>query len=956
MNAGVEDTTKPLFEPLTRREQEILEMLAEGLTSREMAERLTLAVSSVRWYIQQIYSKLGVNGKRQAVVRADELGLLRQRSSNLAATAGFTTPALRARQPCRNNLPLQLTSFIGREVEIVALRQLITAGPARLVTLTGSGGVGKTRLALHTAEEVLDDFTDGVWLVELAPLADPGLVAQAAASTLGLPQQSGQTVTQVLCEHLQPKHLLLVLDNCEHVVSAAAELANTLLRACPRVYILATSREILGVDGETAFRCPSLSLPDPQHLAPAAELVQSDAVHLFVERAQANMPGFSLTEANSVFVARICMRLDGIPLAIELAAARVRLLSLEQIASRLEADFRLLTGGSRTALPRHQTLNALIDWSYRLLSEKERRLLLRLSVFAGGWTLEAAEAVCCDQGEGCLAGEEILDLLGQLVDKSLVFMPADASGEQPRYRMLETIRQYAHAKLVSDPSIAEGETAAVRQRHLDYIFWLALQAKPHLRGKNQWLWLDRMDLELDNIRLASDWALENDIQKGLQLATALEWFWHLRNHSREGIDWLERLLAAEAAAGIGMAMSGNQSRSLGRSIARGKALNSLGKMKINWVGGENVVPLLEEARAIFEEQGDLYQIDLAISQGLLAQTEVDLDRAVAGINQASDLLRKAGDDFLVIDNLDVMVRLNINRGDLAQARSNAEECLARSRKIDDVDDEAFSLALLGILELISGTSYQAALFLGEAQSCFDIVGNQIFSTLIVGTQALVAMSAGNYLKATQLNEAYLALSIKMNDKGLMLDAMTSLGWADWALKDYDQSIRQCDESLALARELQPVVGIMTEYMANAAIYILGRVALSRGNYSLAYDYLKTVLLAFDVEKNSSWKNFIWIPFGFTAAMQYFTFLAIHALGILASTQHQHQRAATLFGVQAEVYARQKNTLSLAEREEYEQALASTRAALGEEVLAAAWEKGRAMTLQQAVGYAVEAQD
>ncbi len=453
INGSDDESEESLHEPLTRREQEILGLLAEGLTSSEMADRLTLAVSSVRWYIQQIYGKLGVNGKRQAITRAGELGLLRSETLN-SAIITKTNP---------NNLPAQLTSFIGRETEIESLRRLITAGPTRLVTLTGSGGVGKTRLAIRTAEELLVDFVDGVWLVELAPLADPGLVAQAAATALGFPPAPGQTSTQVLCDHLRnKKHLLLIFDNCEHVVSATAELVDSLLRTCPRLCILATSREILGVSGETPFRCPSLSLPDPNHLPPLPELAQSEAIRLFTERAQTTSSGFNLTEANAALITQICRRMDGIPLAIELAAARVRFLSIEQIASRLEADFRLLTGGSRTALPRHQTLKALIDWSYHLLSEKERRLMLRLSTFAGGWTLEAAENVCADLHNGMLIRTEILDVLGQLVDKSLVVMSADAQGDAPegypRYRMLETLRQYAHEKMANDPSIEVGES------------------------------------------------------------------------------------------------------------------------------------------------------------------------------------------------------------------------------------------------------------------------------------------------------------------------------------------------------------------------------------------------------------------------------------------------------------------------------------------------------------------
>jgi predicted ATPase/DNA-binding CsgD family transcriptional regulator len=937
----------PLLEPLTRREQEIMDLLAEGLTSREMAERLTLAVSSVRWYIQQIYGKLGVNGKRQAITRAGELGLLRSEGSNSAI--------IKKMNP--NNLPAQLTSFIGRETEIKTLGQLFTAGPTRLVTLTGSGGVGKTRLAIRAAEELLDDFVDGIWLVELAPLNDPRLVVRAAATELGFLQTPGQSATQGLCEHLRTKHLLLILDNCEQVVNAAAELADNLLRCCPYLRILATSREILGISGETPFRCPSLSLPDPDHSPPLAELAHNEAIRLFAERAHTISPGFTLTSANAALIVRICQRLDGIPLAIELAAARVRLLSIEQIASRLEEDFHLLTGGSRIALPRHQTLKALIDWSFHLLSEKERRFLLRLSIFAGGWTLEAAENVCADKAGGWLPSEEILDLLGQLVDKSLVVMaadtPRDSLREYPRYRMLETIRQYAREKMENDPSIENGEAAAVRQRHLEYFLWLALQAEPHLRGKGQRVWLDRLDMELDNFRLALGWALANDIEKGLQLAAAIEWFWHIRNHWTDGVGWLERLLAAavgggtEAANEVDWTKAGNQLHPLARSMARGKALNAFSNLKTNWVGDENVVnvvPLLEEARSIFEEHCDLNQRDLATSLGLLAQMDKDLDRAIFGTMQALDLLRKEKDDFLLADELQTLALLNVSKGDLAQARTNAEECLSRFREAEDGEGIAISLGDLGMVELISGNLNLAARLLGDAQSLFDSSGNRIYSAKMMDMLANVALSLGEYSQAIQKTEASLAISIEMNIREMMMDSISYLGWEAWALKDYDQAISQCEKGLALARELRPNLAV-------TANYILGRVAISRGDYLRADAYLKELILSWKGPEEHFWINIFWSPYGFMG-MQFPTFEAIHALGVLAAVQHQARRSATLFGAQAELYDWVKNTFSLAERDEYEQALISARTALGEKAFVTAWEEGQAMNVGEAVQFAL----
>ena len=319
-------------------------------------------------------------------------------------------PSLKSLDARSNNLPIQLTSFIGRVREIAEAKMLIRA--ARLVTLTGSGGAGKTRLALQVAADVVEDYPDGVWLAELAPLADPALVPKTVASALSVPEQPGREMTETLVDALRSKTLLLVLDNCEHLLAACADLAAAVLRACPQVRFLATSREGLGVPGETLWRVPSLSLPDARRLPTPEDLVLYEAVRLFVDRATATAPEFEVTSENAPAVAQVCQRLDGIPLAIELAAARVKVLTVEQIATRLDDRFLILTGGSRTLLPRQQTLRATLDWSYDLLSDQEQTLLRRLSVFAGSWTLEAAEAVCA---EGGIEASEILNLLTQLV-------------------------------------------------------------------------------------------------------------------------------------------------------------------------------------------------------------------------------------------------------------------------------------------------------------------------------------------------------------------------------------------------------------------------------------------------------------------------------------------------------------------------------------------------------------
>jgi len=430
-------------------------------------------------------------------------------------------PALQTLNSIPNNLPIQLTSFIGREKELAEIQNLVEHN--RLVTLTGSGGVGKTRHSLQVGAEVLDAFADGVWLVEFGSVSDPGLVSHAAATALGVREDKGRPLMAALQDHLEAKTMLLLLDDCEHLLDACAQLVDPLLHSCPNLKILVSSREALGIAGEVTFHVSSLSLPDPDHLPSLKSLSQYDSVRLFIERAVATKSDFLVSKDNAPAVAQVCARLDGIPLAIELAAARIRGLSAEQISKRLDDRFRLLTGGSRTALPRHQTLLAMIEWSYDLLSDAERALLRRLAVFIGEWTLEATEAVCADRetmaqlhtGQA-IGTAEVMDLLLRLVDKSLI-SPREQSG-QARYRMLETIRQFAHDKLS-----ASGEEGLLRARHLEFFLRFSEQAESSLRSAEQLIRLHQLGAEYENLRAALEWARDNDsAQPTMRLAKAKE--------------------------------------------------------------------------------------------------------------------------------------------------------------------------------------------------------------------------------------------------------------------------------------------------------------------------------------------------------------------------------------------------------------------------------------------------
>ena len=435
-----------------------------------------------------------------------------------------------------HNLPWQVTSFVGRAGELAELRSLVLGG-SRLVSVVGPGGIGKSRLAVQVAAGVVDGAGAGVWLVELAPVAGPELVARTVAAVLRVREEPGRPVLDTVAEAVGDRCLLVVLDNAEHVLGAVAKLADVLLRCCPRVCLLVTSREPLGVGGERVFRVRPLPVP-PADLAAPGALAAFESVQLFAERGVLHRRGFVVDEGNAGAVAAVCVRLDGIPLALELAAARLGSLSVREISARLDQRFRLLTGGSRTAVPRHQTLRALIDWSYDLLNPAEQLVLDRLSVFAGGWTLEAAEAVTAGGGAG---GWQVLDQLAALVGKSLV--QADETRGATRYRLLETVRDYAAERLAGR---AGSEVARTRAAHRDHYLSLVETAGVRLRGPDEAGWLDRLEAEFDNIRAALAFSLADpdSAEPGLRLAAGLHWFCNMRGH---GVEVLEALNAPARA-------------------------------------------------------------------------------------------------------------------------------------------------------------------------------------------------------------------------------------------------------------------------------------------------------------------------------------------------------------------------------------------------------------------------
>jgi len=597
-------------------------------------------------------------------------------------------PALRSLETTPNNLPQQLTSFVGREQELAEVRTMLPGN--RLVTLLGVGGIGKTRLSLQVAADTLDDFPDGVWLVELAPLTDAQLVPQAVASVLGVKEEAGRPVVEALKKHVKDRQLLLILDNCEHVVHVCAELAKLLLEAGRGLKILASSREHLRLSGEATYPVPGLAVPDLLETTTPAALTQYESVRLFIDRAVAAQPSFAVTDHNVVVVGEVCRRLDGIPLAIELAAARVRALSVENIATRLNDRFRLLTSGSRTALPRQQTLRALIDWSYDLLDERERAVLRRLAVFAGGWTLEAAEAVCAS---GELREVDVLDLLTALVEKSLVVL--DAAGG--RYRLLYTVSQYAQERLNDS-----GEEEQTRTRHLAFYLALAEKARPELVGPQQGAWLTRLDLERENLLSAHAWCAraQGGAAFGLRLVYSMLLYWVNR-----GLLGLGHRATVEA-----LAREGAQ----GPTSARCRGLFNAGQLGC-WMGRyEEARRYLEESLAIARQLGDKGRIAMALQPlGTACLGQGDRATAQTYLQEALTLAQELGNKRELAGAFNALAQLHRAEAELDKAEPLYERVVALARELDDRESIAIGLLNLAMVSVGRGSGNRAGTMLLE---------------------------------------------------------------------------------------------------------------------------------------------------------------------------------------------------------------------------------------------------
>jgi len=622
-------------------------------------------------------------------------------------------PALRSLEATPNNLPRQWTSFVGREAEQSEIARCL--GETRVLTLFGMGGLGKTRLSLQVAADAMDDFPDGVWFVELAPLRDAALVAQAVASALGVKEEAGRPVVEALAKFVTDRRLLLVLDNCEHLAQACAELATRLLQSGSQFKILASSREPLRVAGETTFHVPALATPVADERISVDALNQSEAVRLFVDRARAAQPAFRLDADNASAVAAICRRLDGIPLAIELAAARVRAMSVGAIAARLDDRFRLLTGGERTASPRQQTLRGLIDWSYELLSESERALLQRLSMFAGGFTLEAAEHVGAARD---VASADVLDGLTQLVEKSLAMFEDDRG----RYRLLETVRQYAQEKL--DES---GEAKAARTRHLAHYVALAEEARPQLVGREQRAWLARLDVERENLLAAHAYAdrADDGAQLGLRLVDAVKPYWLNR-----GLLELGYRMTIEALAREGAHM---------RDRFRCTVLFDAGQLGCAMGLYAQARELLDESLAIAREIADTGRVAKVLQPlGIASLGLGDLAVARRHFEEALALARQLGNKRDVAAALNALAQFHRMDDQLGAAVPLYEQVVALARELGDRDSTAIGLLNLAMASMGGGSAARAPAMLLEALTIARETGSSPAGQSVIEVTAALA--------------------------------------------------------------------------------------------------------------------------------------------------------------------------------------------------------------------------
>jgi predicted ATPase/class 3 adenylate cyclase/DNA-binding CsgD family transcriptional regulator len=825
-------------------------------------------------------------------------------------------------------LPVQLTSFVGRQAQLNQVQDLLAAN--RSVTLTGAGGVGKTRLAIEVAAAMSGEFgrfPEGVWYVDLAPLTDPELVPVTVARALGLPDQAGRSTTDTLLRFVRDRQMLVVLDNCEHLLDASAELIVAVLSGAAGLTVLATSREAIGVAGEVSWRVPSLSLTD-------------EAIELFTNRARHARPDLILTDDNATVVGEICARLDGVPLAIELAAARVRALSLAEILDSLHDRFRLLTGGSRTAVRRQQTLRASVDWSHALLTEPERVLFRRLAVFSGGFDFDAAQAVA---GGGDVQRYQVLDQLTLLVDKSLVV--ADDSGGRTRYRLLETVRQYALEKLGES-----GEADAVRVRHRDYYTSLAaLLDAPAGRDYEQRI--EQADIEIDNLRAAFSWSRENsDVDQALALASSLQPLWLARGRVREGLDWFDTALADDNAQHPDVAPE-----------VRARALAD--KAVLDAVLGADSLDQAQQALAIARDVDDPALLARTLTAcGMVAGTGYNAEVARACFAEAIGLARATDDRWRLSQILALQAQGAFIAGDPLGVRAAGEEGRDLADAIGDRSNSRVCRNSLGLAQMMSGDLAGAVTQFGEVAAEAEAAHDEIWRVISLSGQSLALAYQGEAAAARAAAEATLEGGAELGGRYAVL-GHTVLGIAALAAGDgaaahevreaalhymivvsgataglqrvWNAEAALADEDLAAARRwADEAVSITTGWYSAMALTVRARVAIAAGEPDQAERDAHDALTC-----AAELKAYLLIPD------------VLECLAALAGQDDSHREAARLFAAAEAIRLRIGAVRFKIYDADYQASVAVLRDALGEMDFDSAWAEGAASSTEDAVGYA-----
>jgi predicted ATPase/class 3 adenylate cyclase/DNA-binding CsgD family transcriptional regulator len=836
-------------------------------------------------------------------------------------------PPLRSLEGLPNNLPVQLTSFVGRAGELTEVQRLLTT--ERLVTLTGSGGCGKTRLAVQAAAELADRWPDGVWWIDLGPVTDPALVAALTASTMRVLVEPAGGPLRALQSQLRGRRLLMCLDNCEHLLDAGAELAGVLLRTCPQVSVLATSREPLGVPGETIWRVPSL--------------VEDEAVRLFADRAAGVVPGFTVDDDNETTVRTLCRRVDGIPLAVELAAAWVRALTPEQILAGLDDRFRLLTGGPRGVIARQQTLVASVDWSHDLLDEGDRRVFRQLAVFAGGFMLDAARAVC-DPEPG--AETDVLVALARLVDKSLLL--ADEQGGQARYRLLETMRQYAHSRLH-----AAGETAASRDRHLGHFLELAEAAEPGLESADQDTWLTRLETEHDNLRAALDWGLSTpDSAAGRRLAAALPRLWQLHGHPHEGVGWLQRaiasnpddrsalqarllvgaslvattagqlpLLTASAQRGLDIATA------IGDDRIRGRCLGMLAYVQF-FLDFAAARDLCAQARQCAEATDDTFAYELALVLEGLAWTNGDRHTEALPIyDVALERARRRSDRQLVTFALAGQAYAALLTGDVPHADELATEALRISEPLGDYFTVGSATSNLAWVKGVAGEIDAGRALMDTVAQSVEGAGADVDVPTMVVTLGKLHLWDGDLEQAANWFERGSTYAAPLVDNIIVARTLPGLAATRRRLGQLEAAREHTERAIRVARALD-MPHVLAEGLDESAFLVAAQ------EPDRAED-LHHEALAVRLEHG--------LRTHYVDSLD-----ALAGLAARAESSVEAVRLLAASGAARELMGYPRPPIS---RPEYDAAVAALRTALGADKFDAAWAEGRGLSLDDAVAYA-----